>query len=222
VFVAEQDVDPLGDQPAEVVAVPLDAEGVAERERHLAAVLVRHAGGHPERLLGVRAIEQVALHVQDLAVGDRRRVDVVGMQQRRHAEVGVHRPLGIGRHDDDAPARGHLLGGGAGARAERDADSAQVVTEHVAEVVVGDLADVRRLAAEAGDAGHRVGRRAATHLDRRPERLVQADGALGLDERHRTLDQFLRGEEVVIGLGDDVDEGVADADDVVAGAMARG
>ena len=200
----------------------LDAERVAERQRHLAPVVVGDVGGHPERLLGIGTVEQVALHVEHLAVGDRRRVDVVGMQQRRHAEVGVHRALGVGRDDDDAAAGGHRLVGRPSARPEGDADGAQVVSEHVAEVVVGDLADVGGAAAEAGDAGHRVGRRSTAHLDGRAEGVVEAERAAGLDQRHRALDELLTDQEIVVGLGDDVDEGVADADDVVAGVATRG
>ena len=94
----------------------------------------------------------------------------------------------------------------------------QVVAEHLAELVVADLADVGGPAAEAGDAAHRVGRRAAAHLDRRPERPVQVDGPVGVDQRHRALDELVLAEERVVGVGDDVDEGVADADDVVASA----
>ena len=84
-----------------------------------------------------------------------------------------------------------------------------------------DLADVRRPAAEAGDAAHRVGRRSAAHLDRRAERPVQLHGPLGVDQLHRALDQVVGVEERVVGVGDDVDQRVADADDVEAGVAGR-
>ena len=135
-----------------------------------------------------------------------------GCEQRRHAEVGVHRPLGVGRDDDDAPPGRQVGVGRAGP--ERDADGAQVVAEHRAELVVADLADVRRPPAERGDAAHRVGRRAAAHLDGAAERLVQVHRPLGLDQRHRPLDEVVLGDEAVVGMGDDVDQRVADADDV--------
>ena len=55
-----------------------------------------------------------------------------------------------------------------------------------------------------------------------PERLVQVHGPLGVDQRHRALDELVLVEERVVGVGDHVDEGVADADDVVASGMPRG
>ena len=107
------------------------------------------------------------------------------------------------------------------ARPELHADRQQVVAEHLAEVVVADLADVRRRAAEAGDAAHRVGGRAAAHLDRRPERLVQLDGPVGVDQVHPALHQAVLDEELVGGVGDHVDQGVADADHVEAGVAGQ-
>ncbi len=147
---------------------------------------------------------------------DRLRVDVARAQQRRHAEVRVHRALRVGRDDDDAAAGRRAVG--RGTRAELHADGAAVVTEHLTEFVVADLADVRRPAAERGDAAHRVGRRAAAHLDGAAERLVQVQGAIGVDQRHRPLDQLVPVDERVVGVGDDVDERIADPDDVVPNA----
>ena len=49
------------------------------------------------------------------------------------------------------------------------------------------------------------------------EGRVELDRPFGLDQLHRALDQAVVGEERVAGVGDDVDEGVADADHVVAG-----
>ena len=55
-----------------------------------------------------------------------------------------------------------------------------------------------------------------------PSAVVQAERAVGLDQRHRPLDELLADQERVVGLGDDVDQCVADADDVVAGAASAG
>ena len=114
----------------------------------------------------------------------------------------MHRPVGV--TGDGAPGR------------KATPTAQQVVPEHLAELVVADLADVRRPPAEAGDAAHRVGRRPAAHLDRRAERAVELEGPLGVDQRHRALDELVLVEERVVGVGDHVDERVADADDVVA------
>ena len=76
-------------------------------------------------------------------------------------------------------------------------------------------------AAEAGDAAHRVGGRPAAHLDGAAERPVQVQRPVGVDQRHRALHQLVLVDERVVGVGDDVDERVADADDVVLRAPAR-
>jgi len=79
---------------------------------------------------------------------------------------------------------------------------------------VGVVADVGRIAAEGGDADHRVRRRAARALDALGERGLEGRRALGVDERHRALRQSVAGEERVVDLGQDVDERIADPGDV--------
>ena len=103
---------------------------------------------------------------------------------------------------------------------ELHADGAQVVAEHLAEVVVADLADVGGTAAERGDAAHRVGRRPAAHLDRTAERPVQVERPVGVDQGHRALDQVVPAMNSSSAWRDDVDERVADADDVVQRRLA--
>ena len=71
--------------------------------------------------------------------------------------------------------------------------------------------------------GHRVAGRPARGLDRRPHDPVERLGAFGVDQGHRPLDQRLLLEECLVGMGDHVDNGVADADDVDGGfTHARG
>ena len=192
------------------------AERVRQRQRHRAAVIVCHVGGTSERRLRIVSIEQVALHVQHLTVGDDRLVEIVDAQRRRHPEVGVHRAFRIrGDHDDASPRRDLL---GVATTDEPDADRSHVVAEDASEVVVVDLADVRRRSPEAGHADHRVRRAAAAHLDRTGERAVQLDGSVRLDQCHRPLDQFVLGEELLGGMSDHVDQRVPDADHVEAWA----
>ncbi len=64
--IAEDDVHGLGpDQVEELVAVAVDAERVAERERGRPVVLVGVVGGLHERLLGLGRIPQKPFHVGD-------------------------------------------------------------------------------------------------------------------------------------------------------------
>ena len=52
------------------------------------------------------------------------------------------------------------------------------------------------------------GGRAAAHLDGHAERPVQRHGPLGVDQRHRALDELVLDEELVPGVGDHVDQRV--------------
>ena len=91
-----------------------------------------------------------------------------------------------------------------------DAGGADVVREDRAELIVGHLADVGRLAPERGDAGDRVPRRTAGRLLARSHDAVELLGHLGVDQIHRALRQVVRRQQRVVGLGDHVDDGVAD------------
>ena len=82
VFVAEEQVDAVGDETAEVVTMAIDAERVGQRQRHGAVVLVRNLRGMAERRLGIVAIVEVALHVEHLALGDGLLVEIVDAQHR--------------------------------------------------------------------------------------------------------------------------------------------
>ena len=86
----------------------------------------------------------------------------------------------------------------------------------VAELVVRDLADEAGASAEHRDAGGGVAGGAAADLAARPHPAVEPGRLLGVDQAHRALVQALPGEEIVVGGGDHVDDGVADAQDVEA------
>ena len=98
---------------------------------------------------------------------------------------------------------------------EGDADGAEVVAEHLAQARRPHLADVGGAAAEAGDAGHRVGRRAAGQLDAGAAWRRRATSARSASMSViEPLTSACGVEEGVVVMGDDVDQGVADADDV--------
>ena len=191
-----------------------DAEHVAERERDLPpcpACAVDRGAHRGARLFGV---PEIAFEIQDRAVGDHRGVDRGGRQELAGAEEGVHGALAVGGDEDQAAAGGRVAG--AHGRGELDADAADVVREDLAELVVGDLADEPAFAAERGDAGDRIGSRAAGDLHARAHLGVERVGFLGREhELHRALgDADLFDERVVCG-GEDVDDGIADRDDVI-------
>ena len=191
----------------------IDAERVAECQRDQTITGVGDLCRVAKGLLRLWAIVEVSLHVEHFAGFNRVGIDVGRAQQRRHTEVRVHRSLCIGRDHDDAPAGGCSVG--RGSWAELHTDGAAVVTEHPAQFVVADLADVRRRAPERGDATHRVGRRAATHLDRAAQRLVDLQRPVGVDQGHRALHQVVASDECIVGMSNHIDQGIADPDDVI-------
>ena len=56
--------------------------------------------------------------------------------------------------------------------------------------------------------------RAARAFDRRPHFRVERLGALGVDQGHRALGEAFGGEKPLVGMRDDIDDRVADADDI--------
>ncbi len=192
----------------------VDAERVAQGERHEAIVAVSDLRGVAESGLGIVTVVQVALHVQHGTGCHRGLIDVVDAQQRRDAEVGVHRAFGIGcDHDDATAGRGDAIGS---TGPELHADGAQVVAEHLTEIIAADLADVGGPPSEAGDAAHRVGGGTPAHLHCAPERPIDLQGAIGVDQGHRTLHEIVLIDEAVVGVGDHVDQRISDTDHVVA------
>jgi hypothetical protein len=91
---------------------------------------------------------------------------------------------------------------------------ADVMVEDLAELVIGHLAEIGRPAAETGDAGGGVAGAAARGLDGGPHSGVEQFRALGIDEVHRALDDGIVDEEGLVAAGDDIDNRIADAQDV--------
>ncbi len=102
---------------------------------------------------------------------------------------------------------------------EVDAGGADVVREDVAELIVGDLADERAFPAERGDPGDGVRRRSARDFAARAHLGIERIGFLGREHQlHRALGDADFLDEAVLGLGENVDDGIADGDDVIGGA----
>jgi hypothetical protein len=176
----------------------IDAETVGQRERHLSSSTVGDPRRVPEGLFGVVAIEEVTLHIEDTPFGDDRFVDVVGTQVGRDAQIGVHRTLSVGSHDDDAsPSRDFVE-----MRSGREVhtDRVQVVSEHFTELVRTHFSDIGAEPTETRHPTHRVGGRSTAHLDGRSEGSVEMERSVGVDESHRALGQRLTFDEGVVGM----------------------
>ena len=174
----------------ELAAETVDAERIRQRQRDAAIGGAGDLAGLEERRLRRRPVPHVAFEIDDARRADQGLVDVVGRQMGAGAEKGVHRPLAVGRHVDEAAPGRRAIGGGRGG--EADAGRAQVGDEGAAEGVVLDLADIGAADAERGDADDRVGRRAAGDDARLDARRVERLGALLVDQRHRAFHHVLR------------------------------
>jgi len=86
--------------------------------------------------------------------------------------------------------------------------------ENLPQLVGADLADKGALAAQRRESGHGVGSRTARTFDGWSHAFIQCLAAHLVDQRHRSLDQILAFQEAIVGGGKNIDNGVADTDDV--------
>ena len=98
-----------------------------------------------------------------------------------------------------------------GLRMEAHALRAQIMREHVAELIVFDLAKISGPAAERRDPRRGVAGRATGNLDRRPHVAIELLGGLLIDEPHHALRQTMFGEERILDPREHIDNGIADA-----------
>ena len=137
-------------------------------------------------------------------------VDVRDAQLVGRAEVRGHRALRVvGDENVTTPRRALARRGDR--QVDLDAHRREVVREALAEVVVGDLADVAAGPAERRDAGDGVRDRAAGHLDRRTHGVEEGLELVLLDQRHRRLHETEVAVHLVRILRDDVEHRVANA-----------
>ena len=96
-------------------------------------------------------------------------------------------------------------------------DGADIVGEVAADFVGLHLADIGRAAAERGDADDAVGHRPARNDRRGAHDAVKPLRLRLVDQAHRALVQVVGDEEIILGTGEHVHDGVAEAEHVVAG-----
>ena len=97
---------------------------------------------------------------------------------------------------------------------EGDTCGGDVVGEDPTEIVVGDSADEGRQCAERGQTRCGVGGRAARNLDRRRHGGIDQPSTVGVGQLHRPLDHCVIVEEGIVGMGEDVDDRIPDAEDI--------
>ena len=193
----------------------VDHEIVGQGEGDLAPRAACGVDGGAHRGARLFGIPKIAFEIEDARRADEVEVERGFGQELRGTEEGVHRPLRIGRHQDQA-ARGRDVASGGG-RVETDAERAHVMREHVAQLVVIDLTDEAAAFAERGKTRQRVGGRAAADFLRLPHVGIEAFRHIGVDQLHAALGQRMFGEEGVVATGQNVDNGVADRNDIQCG-----
>src|SRR6516164_5006474 len=109
-LVSEQNVDMAIDEIAKRCEVPLYAERVGKAECHLAARGMGNSGRFAEGVLCLRRVEKIALKIGDSSSSHNLRVDVIGPEIDTGAEIGVHRSLAVGGHENQTARGGRAAG----------------------------------------------------------------------------------------------------------------
>ena len=91
------------------------------------------------------------------------------------------------------------------------------MTIKIAERIGRDLPDEAGAASESGNACRRVSGRSAADLMRGAHMRIEPFGFLFINQPHRTFDEPLADEEIVACIGNHVDNGVANAQNIEAG-----
>ena len=96
------------DQPPEIRAVTVDTERIAQRDARLTARRLTGFGSLLEGFFALGFVVEIPLKEQKLGIADHRVIDVLGADFGRNPEIGVHRPLAIGRHENHRARCGQL------------------------------------------------------------------------------------------------------------------
>ena len=184
-LVGEQNVHMARDQIAERLAMAAHAERIRQRQRHLAARPVRRRRRAPERHLRRGRIEQIAFQIGHRRGGDQFLVHIRFPEGHAGPEIGVHRPLPVGRDQDQASRGG--CAAGQPRRGEMHPLRAHVVREHLAKLVVRDLAEIRDPRAKRGGDGAGIAGGTAATFGARRHRGIQCFRRFIVHQDHRAL-----------------------------------
>ena len=213
-FVADHIIK-LGHQTAEIAAVPVNAERVRQGDPGLATCGAAGAGGLEERLLARRLVEEIAFEEQEFGIARHVLGHVLRPQIGRDAQIGVHRALAIGGDEDHAARAGKF-----GPRDRRIREIGTLGLQgpgvEAPQRIVAHPADESGLEPQIAAARQRVADRSARRLGAVLHRGIEHLGAFTLDQLHDALGDPHVIEEGIIGLGQHIDNGVADADHLIA------
>ena len=163
-------------------------------------------------LRAASGVEEIAFQVDDLRGLDGVVVEVGFGEFRSRAKVCIHSALAIRRDEDQAASGGAFAV--AFAAMKRHADRPDVVGEDARKLIAAHLARKPRPPSKRGDAGAGVRRRAAGCFDGRSHFLIKGGGFLGRGQAHGALHKRELGEQRFLARGDDIDQRMADSEDL--------
>ena len=173
--------------------------------------------GFDDGFLGRAFVPQVTLQIGNFGSADGFFVDVGNGQAFGGAEISEHGAFGVRRNQNNAAAGGGAFGQRPGK--EINAGGADVALEFLSEFVVMDFADESAVGAQRSEAGNGIGRRTSGNLAFGNEVGIDFAGVGRFDQRHAAFGQAAFPEKAVANLGQNVDDGVADADDIIKGGI---
>ncbi len=182
---------------------------------------VTAVGGLQERGLPLVLVEQIALQEQPARAVEHLGRDILRPQLGRDAQIGVHRPLSVGRDEDDRARTGKPRPRHRRVHKAR-ARGLGLAGIKPPDLVIGDTADEGRAQAQPADARQRVRHAAARDHARlvAARRMVVGLGGhqvfrpLSVDQLHDALGDAQGLQPRFLGRRDDVHHGIADADDI--------
>ena len=139
-------------------------------------------------------------------------MNVIRLQFNTGAKMGVHRPGGvIGNQNDRRGSRRPVdLRRGA----EDNAGLMDITDETVPELVIMDASGKHSLAAKRDNPDSGIGRRPAGNLAWIINGCIQRRRLCGIDKVHHPLANTVPGKEIIVTGGKDVDNGIADGENV--------
>ena len=210
----------MGQEVADIVAVPVGEERIGHGEGNGGACRARHIGGFHHRLTRVFAVPEIAFEEQVIGPLNHVVINVVFVQLGRGTEIGVHGALGIRGHQNDRDTGIVAVAG----RCDRgdDAECFHVLAVEPARLVIADATDKSGAAAKRRDPGHGIGDRTAGRHGGRRDALIELTRAGLVDQSHRALVHAMFSQEAVLDFGNNINDGITDADHFRLGAGHRG
>ena len=216
VLIGEQDVDHRRSSiiPITPSLAAGDAQAFRQSEGDRPARRVGDLGGPQHRRARPLGAPQIAFEEGDRGRADQLPRRALGRELVARPGAGVHRPLGVGRDEDQAAAGRRPAG--QRRRVELDSERRMSCAKMSPNWSSAIWPMKPASTPEGGDPGHAVRRRAAADLARRAHRRIETRRPRRCRAPHRALGKAALVEERIVAGRDHVDDRVADRHDVEA------